>query len=103
MDKPRGPDQKTKSSLMSYKIFYSSQSQKYLLRLTGSKSSSVLKRIENIVDNPFKIDNNIVKLVGTISSYRARIGDIRIIYQLDHKTKSIFVAKIAPRGSAYSF
>ena len=88
---------------MSYSVFYSAQSQKYLTRLTASKTFSILKRIENIASNPLKADNNIVKLVGTVSSYRARIGDIRVIYHLDHRTKSMYVVKIAPRGSAYSF
>lgn len=86
---------------MSYRIYYSSSSEKYLLRLTKFKIESILKRIQYVALDPFKTDNNIVKLSGTISSYRLRIGDIRVIYELNIKDKTIYVVKIAPRGSIY--
>ena len=87
---------------MGYKILYSPSAEKYLTRLTQSKASSVLKRIQFVATNPFKPDNNIVKLSGTVSSYRLRIGDIRVIYGLDVENKIIYVVKISPRGSVYS-
>lgn len=86
---------------MSYKIYYSSSSEKYLLRLPKSKTDSILKRIKYIALDPFKQDNNIVNLAGTISSFRLRIGDIRVIYHLNTKNKTIYIVKIAPRGSVY--
>lgn len=86
---------------MSYKIYYSPVAEKYLLRLPKSKADSLLNRIKYVVLNPFKKDNNIAKLAGTVSSYRLRIGDIRIIYELDIKNKAMYVVKIAPRGSVY--
>lgn len=87
---------------MIYQVYYSTSAEKYLLRLTRSKANSILKRIIFIATDPFKQDNNITKLSGTISSYRARVGDIRIIYELDTKYHKTFVVKIAPRGSVYS-
>ena len=87
---------------MSYRIFYSSRAEKYLHRLTSSKLNTILNRIENVSLNPFKRDNNIKKLSGTISSYRLRVGDIRIIYELNIQTKIMFVVKIAPRGAVYN-
>ena len=87
---------------MEYKIFYSRTAEKYLSRLTPSKSSGILKRITYIAEDPFREDNNIVKLTGTKSSYRLRVGDIRVIYELDLKSKTLFIVKIAPRGSIYS-
>lgn len=86
---------------MSYKIYYSSVAEKYFFRLPKSKTDSILKRIQYVALDPFKQDNNIVKLVGTVSSFRLRIGDIRIIYQLDAKNKIMYVVKIASRGSVY--
>jgi mRNA-degrading endonuclease RelE of RelBE toxin-antitoxin system len=87
---------------MSNTIYYSNQAQKYLLRLTPAKTKSVLTRLKFIAESPTKPDNNIVKLVGSKSSYRLRIGNIRVIYYLDVEKTSIYVVKIAPRGSAYS-
>ncbi len=86
---------------MSYEIYYSSSSEKYLFRLPKSKTDSILRRIQYVALDPFKQDNNIVKLAGTISSFRLRIGDIRVVYQLDTKNKIIYVVKISPRGSVY--
>jgi len=87
---------------MEYQIFYSRAAEKYLLRLGRSQITTILKRIEYVSSNPFRQDNNIVKLKGTASSYRLRIGDIRVIYQIDIRTKTMYVVKIAPRGSVYS-
>lgn len=86
---------------MSYKIYYSSVAEKYLLRLPKSKAESIVKRIQYVGSEPFKKDNNIAKLAGTVSSYRLRIGDIRVIYWLDQEHKRLYVTKIAPRGSVY--
>ncbi len=87
---------------MGYKLLYSRQSEKYLSRLTPSNAKRILKRIESLADYPHKPDSNIAKLVGTVSSFRLRVGDIRVIYFLDEEKQRILITKIAPRGSAYS-
>jgi len=87
---------------MKYTVFYSRESEKYLRRLTPTSLKRILSRIEKLAENPFEADNNIVKLVETESSFRLRIGDIRVIYYVDIKKRSIYINKIAPRGSAYS-
>ena len=87
---------------MQYKIFYSQPAEKYLSRLTRSKASAIINRIAYIAKDPFKVDNNIIKLGGTNSSYRLRVGDIRTVYELDLKNKILYVVKVKPRGSIYS-
>lgn len=84
-------------------VLYLKASQKYLKRLTPSKISTILKRIEKAASNPLASNINIVKLIGTKSSYRLRIGNIRVVYELDTVDKIMYVAKIAPRSSAYSY
>ncbi len=85
---------------MNYQIYYSHQAEKYLSRLTPSRIALILKRIEHISYDPFRF-NNIAKLQGTVSCFRLRIGDIRVIYELNLKSKTMYVIKIAPRGSIY--
>jgi len=41
------------------------------------------------------------KLTGQNSSWRVRIGDYRIIYQIDDTQRSVDVIRIAHRGEAY--
>lgn len=86
---------------MPYKIYYSPNAEKYLLRLPRKKVDAIMVRIEYLALDPYKQDNNIVKLSGTISGFRLRVGDIRVIYELDLKEKIIYIVKIAPRGSVY--
>ncbi len=87
---------------MNYSIYYSFSAEKYILRLPKSKAESIVKRIQYVASEPFKKDNNIAKLTGTVSSYRLRIGDMRVIYWLDQKHKRLYIIKITPRGSMYS-
>lgn len=88
---------------MAYSLLYSKQAEKYLNRLNRSKAISILKRIHYVSLDPMKEDNNIVKLAGTGSSYRLRIGDMRVVYQLDQRENKIYILKIASRGSIYSY
>lgn len=87
---------------MAYTIVYSPQAERYLLRLTRSQAQRILNHMESIALDPFQINNNIVKLSGTASSFRLRVGDTRVIYAVDTKSKHIYIAKVAPRGSAYT-
>ena len=87
---------------MKYTVFYASKAEKYLLHLPFSKSQTILKRILFVASDPFKKDNNITKLEGTASGYRLRIGDIRVIYQIDTVNQAMYIVKIAPRGAIYS-
>lgn len=86
---------------MNYQILYSFGAEKYLTRLTSTKVSVLLNRIKYVSLYPFKQDNSVKKLSGTLSSYRLRIGDIRVIYELHTQTKVMYIVKIAPRGSVY--
>ena len=87
---------------MTYRVYYSKESVKYLSRLTPSSIKRLFSRIEKLAKNPFADDNNIAKLTGTKSSYRIRIGDTRVIYYIDREKRVIYITKIAPRGSVYS-
>ena len=45
---------------------------------------------------------DIKKLRGYADTYRARIGDIRVIYEISWNQRAISVLLIEPRESAYS-
>ena len=56
---------------------------------------------EQLEINPY-LHPNIKPLKGKLAGYyRYRIGDYRIVYQIDEKTKQVFVVAIVHRGSAY--
>ncbi len=41
------------------------------------------------------------KLAGMKDTYRIRIGDIRVVYEVDWETKEVKVLLVAQRESAY--
>ena len=45
---------------------------------------------------------DIKKMKGFVDMFRARIGDIRIIYEVSWATRKVNVLLIAPRETAYS-
>lgn len=50
--------------------------------------------------DPYAPHNNVTKLVGR-SGYRLRVGDWRVIYELQDEQVVMLVIKIGPRGEVY--
>ena len=64
------------------------------------------KRIERIIQDFDRADTiinikNVKKLVGFKSYYRIRIGDYRVIYQINDKDLSILIVRIGHRREIY--
>ncbi len=80
-------------------IDYTKQALKYLSRL----DKPTIQRIKNAIlqlslEPP---EGDIKPLKGQDNIYRARMGDYRIIFQIDVDNGIILISKIAPRGDAY--
>lgn len=58
-------------------------------------------KIEDLAQDPWAPNNNVKKLVGR-PGYRLRVGDWRVIYDLDDALRIRAVERIAPRGGAYN-
>jgi mRNA interferase RelE/StbE len=53
-------------------------------------------------ENPVPADSyHVRKMEGESSSYRVRLGDLRIVYDVDWTNKRIIVHVISHRASAY--
>jgi mRNA interferase RelE/StbE len=50
--------------------------------------------------DPHAVNNNVKKLTGR-PGYRLRVGDWRVIYELDDGLRILAVERIAPRGEVY--
>ena len=86
---------------MSYSLFYSDEAKKDFRHLDKSKAIILRQKLETLAKNPYAPNNNINFLKNTASGFRLRVGNIRVIYELDTQNKTIYVHKIKPRGSAY--
>ena len=60
---------------------------------------NILRRLELLTEEPRP--RQALKLAGTDSLYRLRVGDYRVIYEIDIATNSILVFYVRHRREAY--
>ena len=83
-----------------YQIQYQPQAIKSLLKMPRNTARLIRAKIEHLAQAPYAPNNNVRKLEGE-EGYRLRIGDWRVIYELQDDRLVIIVVKIKPRGEAY--
>ena len=83
-----------------YKITYTTQAAKALFKMPRNTSQLLREKIERVAVDPFASIPNAKKLQGR-SGYRLRVGDWRVIYEINNDQVVIIVIKIAPRGEVY--
>ncbi len=84
---------------MAYSIFFNKKGKKFISGLNQSQRDRIKKKLLSFSENPFTGD--IKKVKGKEDVFRLRIGDYRVLYILDNKEKSIYIAKIDKRGRIY--
>ena len=83
-----------------YRIRYRSSAVKILRRMPSNVAKTVVGKINQLAENPYAPNNNITRLTGE-SGYRLRMGDWRVLYEIDDDTLVIEIIKIGPRGGVY--
>ncbi len=83
-----------------FEITYRRQAIKGMMRLQQAKRQAVIKKINAIAASPSTQYPNVTRLAAS-QAYRLRVGDWRVIYELDRKTRTMHVVVIAPGGGAY--
>ena len=71
---------------------------KQLERIDKKSAKRIAEKIEGLSKNPLPAN---VKKLRHEPGYRERAGDYRIIYEIDFKTKSVYISKIGLRGKVY--
>jgi len=86
-----------------WKVELSKDSLKYLKKINKKTSQSLLISIESLETSENPLSHKDVRpLVGKLRGfYRLKVGDFRIILDLDRVNKRIGVLAIIPRGNAY--
>ncbi len=69
-------------------------------RLAKNIANLIREKIDTIAVDPYAPHNHVTKLVGR-SGYRLRVGDWRVIYELQDEQVVLLVIKIRPRGEIY--
>ncbi|MDQ6759019.1 MAG: type II toxin-antitoxin system RelE/ParE family toxin [Acidobacteriota bacterium] len=60
----------------------------------------IVAKIRDLAANPYASNNNVTKLQGR-DGYRLRVGDWRIIYDLDAERLIVMVLEMGSRGGIY--
>lgn len=83
-----------------YNLLYARSVKKDLKNIDISHLKKIKKEIEKLIDFPDV--KNIKKLTGhPVSDYRLRIGDFRVLFDVDHQNRAINILKIGHRKDVY--
>jgi len=85
--------------MVSYSIRLKRSVEKDLRRLPSSEVPRVLSAIDKLTSDPHP--RGALKLSGAETLYRVRVGDYRIIYEVDTEAKEITIHYLRHRRGAY--
>jgi mRNA interferase RelE/StbE len=85
--------------MASYRVELTRSAEKDLRRIDRSRVVSLYEAIERLVDDPRPHGSK--KLVGADRTYRIRVGDYRIVYEIEDKVLVVLVIRVAHRREAY--
>jgi mRNA interferase RelE/StbE len=82
-----------------YRIELSKPAVRQLEKLSKAIQSRLKPRIEGLAHDPRP--HGVTKLVGEDELYRLRVGDYRIIYQIQDKVLLVLVVRVGSRKEVY--
>ena len=82
-----------------FEIEFSNQSRKFLKKSDKQLNFRIIEKISLLKVDP--VPHNSVKVVGEDKTFRIRVGDYRILYDLNWDKKFILIAKIDKRSKVY--
>ena len=85
--------------MASYNVILKPSLQKDFRRLTPQLLARVVERIVELQTNPYP--PQAMKLSGAEHLYRLRIGDYRIIYEVDNGARQVIVQYVRHRREVY--
>ena len=85
----------------SFTLLYHPRAVKNLKRIHPTDQKKIVKKMEQLAKAPTSISLNVRKLVNTGQSYRLRVGNLRVIYEVDKGKRIIYVWDIDYRGNIY--
>jgi mRNA interferase RelE/StbE len=82
-----------------FTIRYSNRSKRFLKKADEVLTIRILDKIEKLREDPIIHDTKTVE--GSPGLFRVRVGDYRILYEVDYKNKLIGIIKIDKRPRIY--
>lgn len=82
-----------------YHVDFKQSVTKDLKKLERRFRNKILAKIQKLAVNPYK--ENIKKLSLSQVFFRLRVGDYRVVFQIDHENRLIIIYYIRHRKDAY--
>ncbi len=84
---------------MMFTIYYSRRSTNFLKKADKVLVKRLIEKIEKLRKDPIIHDTK--RVVGSQGIFRVRVGDYRILYEVDYKNNLIGIVKIDKRPKVY--
>ncbi len=85
---------------MMFDIKYSRQAVKFLKKIDKSLVLRILEKIDNLKKIPIEHDSKTVKGYDE-KLFRVRVGDYRVLYEVDYDNNIVSIVKIDKREKVY--
>ena len=85
--------------MVSYSLSYRPSVEKDLRSIPHALVARIIARMERLSSDPFPAQST--KLQGAERLYRLRIGDYRIVYEIDSEARHILVQYVRHRRDVY--
>jgi mRNA interferase RelE/StbE len=82
-----------------YEVYLESSAQNDLKRLSASIFHRIIPKVKSLAETPRPPGCH--KIAGSKNDWRIRIGDYRIIYEIDEKAKAVRIMRIRHRRDVY--
>jgi mRNA interferase RelE/StbE len=82
-----------------YRIEIATVAERQILKLEASVRRRIFKKLETLAINPRPAG---VEKLTAVDAYRVRVGDYRIIYDIDDETTAVVVHKVGDRKDVYT-
>ena len=83
-----------------YRILFTKQADRALRKMSRSTARLIREKLDQLATDPYVRHPNVTRLQGR-PGFRLRVGDWRVIYELEDDRLMVLVLKIAPRGEVY--
>ncbi|MGQ9572202.1 MAG: type II toxin-antitoxin system RelE family toxin [Dehalococcoidia bacterium] len=83
----------------SYRIEFKRSAEKDIRRIAPAFIPNILTRVEALSEEP--TPRQALKLSGSEKTYRLRVGDYRVIYEVDAEAQTVVIYHIRHRREAY--
>jgi len=82
-----------------YEVLIERRAERDLKRLASEAFDRVIRDIQSLGGNPRPPGCR--KIVGSKNDWRVRVGDYRVVYEIDEKSKAVRVMRVRLRQQAY--